>query len=371
MSTGTPRRRGLAAAVALFVLAGCGAGTSSPNAPDEPGAPNEREAGGDGQAATDVTRTSEMGPVKAQVTLRPSKPVIGDTVTLRIEVTAERDVDVLMPEFGDALERFGIIAFAPGTVRVDENARSVHVQEYTLEPRLSGKQSIPPILIEFVDRRAGQKASPEGEDAYELVTERLDFEVASVLPAEAGGELRPALGALEPLPEKLTAAQRIWPWAVAALALCVALPLTIKAFAAYRRRARRRSAYDIARARLARLIARPRPAPQEMDAFFVELSAIVRRYLEDRFELRAPEYTTEEFLAAASRSPDLGEEHRRVLRDFLRQADLVKFAHFVPNPSDIEGALRLAQTFLDETRENAPFVEEPEEAPARAEVARV
>lgn len=31
----------------------------------------------------------------------------------------------------------------------------------------------------------------------------------------------------------------------------------------------------------------------------MEISAIIRRYLEDRFELRAPELTTEEFLGVA------------------------------------------------------------------------
>jgi len=37
-----------------------------------------------------------------------------------------------------------------------------------------------------------------------------------------------------------------------------------------------------------------------VESFFVAISAIVRRYLEDRFDLRAPELTTEEF----SRWPD-------------------------------------------------------------------
>ena len=54
--------------------------------------------------------------------------------------------------------------------------------------------------------------------------------------------------------------------------------------------------------------------------------SIIRRYLEDRFELRAPELTTEEFLTVAGTPVLLSHEHQKLLRDFLRQADLVKFA---------------------------------------------
>ena len=40
--------------------------------------------------------------------------------------------------------------------------------------------------------------APEGEDAYELLTDRVVLEIASVLPAEARLELEPALGPLSP-----------------------------------------------------------------------------------------------------------------------------------------------------------------------------
>jgi hypothetical protein len=108
---------------------------------------------------------------------------------------------------------------------------------------------------------------------------------------------------------------------------------------------------------------RPSPtAAEELDAFFVELSDIVRHYLEDRFELRSPELTTEEFLEQMSDSPDLTLEHQRLLRGFLRRADLVKFAQHVPSKEDIQDSVGAAERFLDETRENAPLIDEPESA---------
>jgi hypothetical protein len=90
-----------------------------------------------------------------------------------------------------------------------------------------------------------------------------------------------------------------------------------------------------------------------MDAFYVRLSGVVRRYLEDRFGLRSPELTTEEFLDELSRSPELVRDHRTLLASFLRRADLVKFAHYVPTSGDLEDSIQAAQRFLDETREAA------------------
>ena len=143
----------------------------------------------------------------------------------------------------------------------------------------------------------------------------------------------------------------------------------MKGYLVWRRRARRRSAYEIARARLNRLLARPRPTAEQVDAFYVELSGIVRRYLEDRFELRAPELTTEEFLASVGESPDLSREHQTLLREFLRQADLVKFAGVQPSNEDIERSIEAARRFLEETRENAPMIEEEEKKKAESAAA--
>ena len=83
---------------------------------------------------------------------------------------------------------------------------------------------------------------------------------------------------------------------------------------------------------------------------------IVRRYLEDHLGLRSPELTTEEFLDELSRSPDLVRSHRQRLEGFLKIADLVKFAHMVPNAADVEDSIEAAQQFIEETREiTAPF----------------
>ena len=317
---------------------------------------------GGARAEDAIQQETESGPVKALVRLIPKSPLIGDTVSLTITVTAEKDVELLMPEFGEALERFSIVDFAPRQ-SIDNEGRTVAVQTYRLQPPGSGKQTIPPILIEYVDRRPGEREAPEGYDAYELLTERLEFEVQSVIPKDAKADLKPPLGELGP--REVPPGAR-WPWAVAFFVILgAASPFAVKAYLAWRRKARQKSAYEIARARLQRLLDSPRPdTAEQVDAFYVELSGIVRRYLEDRFELRAPELTTEEFLGSVGESPDLTREHQVLLREFLRQADLVKFAGVQPSNDDIERSIEAAWWFLNETRENAPMLDVMDESEA-------
>jgi len=292
-------------------------------------------------------KTVENGPVRATLRIEPDAPRIGDPVVLTLEVSAEPDVELIMPEFGEALDRFSIVDFAPSE-GVDDEGRSVATHRYTLQPSRSGTQTVPPLLIEFVDHRPGRAASPDDADAFELLTERASFEVAAVLPEDAPLELRPALGALPPLAGP---GGPVWPWLLGAAALLAALlPFALRALARYRDRQRRESAYEVARAGLDALLYGPRPDASGMDAFFVALSGVVRRYLEDRFGVRSPELTTDEFLEQLSDSPDLVRSHRELLQSFLRRADLVKFAHLDPGPEGVEQSIGDAQRFLEATR---------------------
>ena len=148
---------------------------------DSGGGSAERQAEDPGY----LEKTTQRGPVTAVVRLEPSHPRIGDRCTLTLRVTAEDGVELLMPDFGQSLDRFAIREFVPSD-RVDERGRTVSEQRYTLEPPMSGPLTVPPLLIEFIDRRSGHKPAPDNEDAYELVTEAIAFEVASVTPQSAG-----------------------------------------------------------------------------------------------------------------------------------------------------------------------------------------
>lgn len=101
---------------------------------------------------------------------------------------------------------------------------------------------------------------------------------------------------------------------------------------------------------LAALRDAPRTTPAQVEAFYVEVSAILRVYLEDRFGLRAPERTTEEFLPEVERSGLLAVEQRVPLRRFLEQCDLVKFAAVRPGEATHVETFTFAEELVESTR---------------------
>jgi hypothetical protein len=106
--------------------------------------------------------------------------------------------------------------------------------------------------------------------------------------------------------------------------------------------------HEIAYESLRRLVALDLIEKGEVERFFVLLSAILRQYIENRFRVRAPERTTEEFLAEASANRAL-EGHSARLGEFLALSDKVKFARFHPEAADIQSAFDVVKQFVAET----------------------
>lgn len=101
---------------------------------------------------------------------------------------------------------------------------------------------------------------------------------------------------------------------------------------------------------LATLKSRPRQTEAEVEAFYVDVSQVLRIYLEERFGLHAPERTTEEFLAEIERGDTLTLEQRQSLGQFLEQCDLVKFARLIPESQVHERTFQIALAFVEQTR---------------------
>ena len=105
---------------------------------------------------------------------------------------------------------------------------------------------------------------------------------------------------------------------------------------------------------LSRLEAAPCQGDAAVKEYYVQLSSIVRGYIEERFLIRAPEMTTEEFMQKAAGSSVLVEEHKTFLQRFLDGCDLVKFAGQSPAPADRVEAVRLARRFVERTVPQVP-----------------
>ena len=351
--TGRDAERGARAFLALSMLAFVAALVFAACGGDQRTAPPKQDQGPPPQAATKVT---EEGPVKATVKVWPTAPALGDPIYLELTIEARPGAMVSAPFESEQLGRFTVAGWSHDTSRRDDGA-TVEVQRYTLQAPGSGKHRIPPIRLEVTDASAlsspttsadaGVAADPSGP--REVLTEEIPISVAMVDASRATQALSAPRG-------KLDASERDdrWLWM-----LITAGALAIMGAAAWfgfrrvrtaRDRRARISAYEVAVRRLGDLEHRGAPDDAAADSWFVELSAIVRLYLEGRYQVRAPELTTEEFLQEARRAAGLSSEHRDLLTAFLERCDRVKFAGYRPDADESLATLKAARAFVEDTR---------------------
>lgn len=293
--------------------------------------PRVEEAPVPAPPADAIVKEQDLGPAKVTVQVWPAQPTLGDSIWLRLAVETDEGVTAELPFDQAALGRFAVLRYLPER----EGRRSVDV--YELAAPMSGRHRIPPLRVVV--------------DGAEVLTDEIPLEVGAVLAARTDQPLHGARAAID----TRVGGRTWWPVILGAGGVLL-VGGGVAGWVLLRGRRTRRaqvSAWELAMRRLAELEARGAPPaddPAACDAWFVELSAIVRAYVEGRYRLRAPELTTEEFLTEARRIPELDGAHRDLLGSFLERCDRVKFAGWRPEASESLELLGVARAFVSETR---------------------
>ncbi len=102
-------------------------------------------------------------------------------------------------------------------------------------------------------------------------------------------------------------------------------------------------------AKLAELDARQLWQKNQVKEYYIELTDIVRSYIEERFKTHAMELTTDELLYKARLHKEL-QQYVSVLTVILQTADLAKFAKSQPMPQEHFDAMDNAKKFVDSSR---------------------
>jgi len=299
------------------------------------GAPSPSPAG-DG-----IERSAEKGPVKLLVRVWPREPRLSDLVEMDVRVESQPDVEIKPPAFGQAVGDFLIRDYSERPP--EAGAKNARVFHYQLEPAHAGKHLIRSVSIEFVDKRANSER--RGEPTL-IETDPLEINVTSEMAGEA-----PSLAKLEPMlpPQPVPQSSAIGWLAASGVAVLVAI-LAILALRKRRRgpiEPRPRTAEEIARAALARLLADNLVGQGLVKEFYLRLTGIVRQYVEDTTGIRAPEQTTEEFLHDMRSRAVFPPERSGRLAEFLEAADLVKYAGQEPESVQIDQAIDSAHEFVN------------------------
>jgi uncharacterized protein YneF (UPF0154 family) len=282
--------------------------------------------------------------VTAHVRVDKAKINIAQTLTLQLEAVIEPGYELEMPTVEKVLENFGIVDWDNLGDKLDENNNVVKRYRYRLEPFLSGTYPIPAFTFEFYDAN-----SPE-DKKYELTTEPIDIEIASLL-GEQRAELK--IADIEGVVEMPAKVSYLWLWILCIIVIVSAAVVTLFYFR--RKRTKEiirifKPAHEIAYSRLRALVGWKLVEAGKIKEFYEQISDILRHYIEHRFEMHAPERTTEEFLAELPATNALTKADQERLAEFLKHCDLVKFAKYNPSTEQIQKTFDLVRDFIETTK---------------------
>lgn len=274
-----------------------------------------------------------------EVRLDRDQARVGEPIDYTLRVEAAEDESVVFPEpAGGRIGKLEINHSLPDTAR-----DGVREKKFVLQGFEAGSFTLP-----------GPEVTVRKEDGEEMVLAgpELEIEIISVLGDEGKDteirELKDPIG----LP-------RSYRWII--YLLSGAAVLFAIAYLLYRKFFRRgpvipplptpRPAGEIAREELERIRKADLPGRGLVKEYYSQVSDTVRRYLENRFSLKAPERTTEEFLQEMATTSHLTGEQQNSVGNFLAESDLVKFARYGPTEKEIAQVFAAAVRLVEETEE--------------------
>jgi len=309
----------------------------------------------------EIDKLYERGPLTVHIRLDKGKITIAETVILELEAAIEPGYEVRMPKVDRVLENFGIVDWDNPGNKLDENNNIVSTYRYRLEPFLSGSYAIPAFIFEFSDTNGIE------EKKYELTTEPIDIEVTSLL-GDQRNEL--VIAEIEDVVEMPQEISYLWLWVIGSTIFITAVGIWL-----YLRRKKYtklirifKPAHEIAYERLRALVKDDLINAGEIKEFYERISNILRHYIEDRFDLRAPERTTEEFLIDLQWTDVLSAPDKENLGEFLRHCDLVKFAKYNPTNEQIQQTFNLVKDFIEKTKSDERRIDITDNADAEKTV---
>ncbi|MEA3489223.1 MAG: hypothetical protein U9R44_02625 [Candidatus Omnitrophota bacterium] len=280
---------------------------------------------------------SERGPFDITAKVDRNRINVGDRIKLGIIAEETGGLEVYFPETPEDLGEFTLVGSSP-VEKGRGKGRKVG-REYIMSIYTTGTHVIPPVKVSY---------RQHGETQWQVVdSPQVPIDVVSLLTGEDKD--------IKDIKGLLVSGMRLFLLVIILVLLLMAGAVSWalwhrKIVQAASEAAVERTAHEIAYEQLRQLKAMDLPGKGRIKEYYTRLSDIIRHYLENRFSLRAPEMTTEEFMEKLKRSPALIDEHKGLLKDFLSNCDLVKFAKYGPSPLEILDSFQAAERLVDKTR---------------------
>ena len=260
------------------------------------------------------------------------------SVFLRVELSAPPGRNAVPPDLRERLVGFSVAEDYAETPRTNKNGTVTQSVNWRLVPEpCAAEYKVKPFVVDVDGGAASFVGGPirfEPPASREPVTGEMEADPSRDLP---------------PLSWKLVG------W----IALCL-IAVAVVAYALFRLvklvaqkvKEHRMSPIERAWVELERLLKKGLPGRGKYKDFYVELTMVVRRYIQRKYGIRAPHLTTEEFLAEVVSGGDRLASPAR-LRQFLESADMVKFAGVEATPDMADEATESAREYLKDDANHA------------------
>lgn len=262
--------------------------------------------------------------IEMKTTVDKKEITVGDHIKYQIELRPKEEVRIELPK----VEKMGNFEVLD---KQEQKGKNQTKFIYTITTFKTGEDTIPSIAIKYISGDTG-----------EVTTDPIVINVKSVLP--------PNIQDIKDIKSPVSIPRNLLPFIIGIL-FCIAAAIGYWRF--YKKRIRVHPAqpvpvkppHELAYERLGLL----KLENGKIKEYYIELSDIIRRYIEGRYEIGAPTQTTFE-LYREMRRVKIRYGDIEMIKEFLNACDMVKFAKHIPVPEAIERDTKTAKEIVDKTK---------------------
>ncbi len=269
---------------------------------------------------------------------------VGDYINYHLDIQRNKNVKFFLPSFKDSVKDLDFIEEKP-VFSQESNDKVIDKYDFVFSKYDSGKAVIPGLKIFYT----------EGTDTTKRALQLNPVSlVVRTVPVNANGDIRDVKSPIK-IPFNILI--------IIIIALIVLL-LAVGGFFGYRYYKKKKQGletktikvkippHEIAISALRSLEERKLWQQGMVKEYHSEITEIIRRYFEARFEILAMEQPSSELLFDLSKIEDAQVIYDKT-RDFLNNADMVKFAKFQPMPTINEEMMKQAYEIVRNTAQKA------------------
>ncbi|MEE9441488.1 MAG: hypothetical protein V3V99_02320 [candidate division Zixibacteria bacterium] len=263
------------------------------------------------------------GEIEITASVDKQTAFIGDLIEYTISVAYDSTIVLTPPAVGANLGQFDVKDYKAGEEEKLEDGRLRQTLWFSMRTFTTGEYIIPPLPIEYMMPDSTKRV---------LSSDPIKINIKSVLGEGAQTDTLRLVDIRGQV--SIPGDNTVLIWSIFGAVIFVSGGIFALWWFKWRKREEEeyidpRPAWEIAFADLAELKDKNLPEKGELKLFYIELTEIIRRFVGKKFEFDAIDLTTSEIKEKLNEL-SVDENYTKEFTEFLEQADLIKFAKFIP-----------------------------------------